>query len=141
MSSKAEMQELLQSGEFKYLGETFRTIPNTFDKLTCTADGKFVGGMGRILKPRKQSSGYLWISYINLDGKHRNVYCHRAVAMCWIDNPECKEYVNHVDGGKHNNQVTNLEWATASENAVHAVQTGLLNNMPAKGQQGFRRLS
>lgn len=140
MTAKTEMVNLLQSSEFMHMGLLFRTVPNTYNKIACTSDGVFVGGSGRILKPRKQSSGYLWISYINPEGKHRNVYCHRAVATCWIDNPLQKEYVNHIDGDKHHNTVSNLEWVTPSENCIHAIETGLLTNIPKKGQQGFQRV-
>lgn len=139
MTSRTDMVELLQSGEFWFNGELFRTIPNTNNKLACTETGVFVGGKGYV-KPRKQSSGYLWLGFNNADNKARNVYAHRAVALCWISNPDSKPYVNHIDGDKHNNTSTNLEWCTAKENTAHALKTNLLNNLPSKGQRGFRRI-
>lgn len=59
------------------------------------------------------------------DGSYRTHYIHRLVAEAYIPNPECKAYVNHKDGNRHNNAVSNLEWSTPSENALHAVETGL----------------
>jgi hypothetical protein len=55
------------------------------------------------------------------DGKiKRQFYVHRLVAEAFIDNPDNKQYVNHIDGKPSNNSVANLEWVTSSENQMHA---------------------
>jgi len=69
------------------------------------------------------SHGYIAIL---LDGEQHLM--HRLIAQTFIPNPENKREVNHIDGNKLNNDVSNLEWVTSSENQKHAFRIGLKNN-------------
>ena len=77
----------------------------------------------KVLKPRSKK-GYLNVS-LSKNKKRKEFKIHRLVAMSFIPNPENKEQVNHIDGDKSNNKVTNLEWVTQSENITHSYSLGL----------------
>lgn len=47
------------------------------------------------------------------------------VAECFLPNPEGKTEINHIDGNKENNDISNLEWTSRKENAEHAVKNKL----------------
>lgn len=76
---------------------------------------------------KKQSigkRGYYAIS-VRKNGKLKLLTVHRLIAFAFIPNPKDKPYINHKDGNKLNNDISNLEWATSSENNLHAYKTGL----------------
>lgn len=77
-----------------------------------------------ILKPYYDNWRYPRVDLRNEYGR-RPTSIHRLVASAFIPNPYNKPQVNHIDGNKDNNAVYNLEWVTGSENARHAVATGL----------------
>jgi len=85
---------------------------------------------GKIRKHSLSHNGYrlLACKVGGRSGKYVTVRLARMVAMAFIDNPESKPEVNHVDGNKLNDDVSNLEWVTSSENIKHAFATGLAEN-------------
>ena len=84
---------------------------------------------GLILKPcLDTSTGYLMFNLYDSNGKPRHKYLHRLVAEAFIPNPENKRLINHIDGNKANPDISNLEWATDSENMKHAFKHGLCEN-------------
>lgn len=81
------------------------------------------GCTGGPIKPQEWRGYLSVILYSGCKPTHKKV--HRLVAEAFIPNPENKRTVNHIDGCKTNNAVSNLEWATHSENHRHAYSIGL----------------
>lgn len=79
---------------------------------------------GVIMSPSKGRSGYYGVSLMKNDKKKR-IEIHRLIAITFIPNPADKPQVNHKDGDKLNNRVSNLEWCTGSENCKHCLLNGL----------------
>lgn len=77
------------------------------------------GTGGGCLMPYMCPQGYLHVLLRNL-GNDVPYVIHRLVATVFIDNPENKPFVNHLDGIRYNNIESNLEWATESENIQHS---------------------
>lgn len=86
--------------------------------------GNMMSLLGEPRKATKNDQGY----YIfNVSGTIKNQRLHRAVAELFLpnNNPDILTDVNHKDGNKSNNALSNLEWCTRSENIQHAYDTGL----------------
>lgn len=79
---------------------------------------------GRLLAKNINRLGYSVYTLSN-NSKTKTHTIHRLVAIAFIPNPDNKDFVNHKDGNKLNNNVDNLEWCTHSENMIHAITTGL----------------
>ena len=70
---------------------------------------------GRILKPGTDGKGYFFV-ILTEDGDRSTKKLHRLVANAFLENPENKSCVDHKDRCKTNNHVSNLRYATDSEN-------------------------
>ena len=72
----------------------------------------------KILTPSKMRNGYLLINLFTGDGRRKKELVHRLVALTFLANEDRLPEVNHIDGVRDNNVLTNLEWVTRKEN-VH----------------------
>lgn len=73
----------------------------------------------------KNRNQYLFVR-LELEGKLKGVNIHRLVAENFLGpKPSDEHVINHIDGNKQNNDVSNLEWTTVAGNTQHAYRTGL----------------
>lgn len=85
----------------------------------------FITVDGKMLKPFKTKKGYLKVDLSGLYGGRKSKSVHQLVATAFIENPNNYDQVNHIDGDKTNNHVSNLEWCNNSHNQLHAYKHGL----------------
>jgi hypothetical protein len=83
-----------------------------------TKDGK-VFRDGKLIKTQFQKKGGYEYKVMKINNIRTSVYIHRMIAETYIPNPENKPEVNHWDGNTKNNIISNLFWATSSENKIH----------------------
>lgn len=111
-----------------------------FIKCSYLPDGYLINSLGeiknikgKIIKSSMSNSGY-W--FVNIKGK--GYFVHRAICFAFIEKIEGKDFVNHKDGNKLNNELSNLEWCTKSYNLKHAYDNGLKKYRPLhyKGKFG-----
>ena len=93
--------------------------------------GRILGKRGGIMCPFIASGGGYRIG-LCLDGKNKNYYIHRLVALHFIPTEDTTLEIDHIDGDKANNHISNLRWVTGEENRGFVVEQGLLTYQ-AKG--------
>lgn len=93
---------------------------------------------GKVLKQRADEEGYMRICLAR-NGRTKLYGVHRLVAQAFIPNPETKPTVNHIDGNKSNNCLSNLEWATYQEQNDHAVRLGLRNQATYSNRENLKK--
>lgn len=104
--------------------ENKRYVIETYPEYTITGRGDVYGKSDNLLKHDITHDGYHRVTLYK-DNKPKHCPVHRLVAETFIPNPENKPTVNHIDGNKANNSISNLEWSTHSENSQHAYDNGL----------------
>ena len=94
-----------------------------------------------ILNQRLSNNGYLRFNVRNGNSKYekpKTMMTHKLVAENFLLKIDGKNYVNHKDGNKQNNNIANLEWCTAQENTIHSFKLGL--QKPRRGKENKRAI-
>jgi hypothetical protein len=102
-----------------------KEIENTNGEYSITYDGIVISNKRNlIMRTRLDRYGYELVT-LHVKGKALTRKVHRLVAEAFLENPDKLETVNHIDGIKTNNEVSNLEWMSVGDNHRHAFKTGL----------------
>lgn len=88
------------------------------------------------MKPYLNNNGYLYVN-LNKNGICKHIYIHRLLMEAFVPNPNNYSCINHRDGNKLNNSLTNLEWCSYSYNNKEAYRLGL--KKPSKNLIGKKR--
>lgn len=72
-----------------------------------------------------KSCGYMIVTLCDGKGKRQNKRVHRLLMEAFVPNPNNYPHINHIDGNKLNNTLSNLEWCTCKHNSKEAVRIGL----------------
>ena len=122
----AEIWKDIKEYEGLYQVSNFGRV-KSLEKWSDTRHGPKTRKRPEMIKSLSYNANYMRVN-LNKDNKKTLHYVHRLVAIAFIDNPNNKPEVNHLDGNKTNNNLFNLEWVTTKENLLHAWENGLGNN-------------
>lgn len=114
--------------EGKVYTQTKRKIPLVGKGMEFSGEFKHILEEEREMAYTLNNRGYLSVVV-----RKRTHMLHRLVAQAFLPKPKGKDFVNHKDGNKLNNHVSNLEWCTIAENNQHAREAGL--HQQAKGHK------
>ena len=89
---------------------------NDYPNYLIYNDGRvYSNNRKRFLIPQEIKDGYLRVGLSNSENR-KWFLIHRLVALHYIDNPNNKQYVDHIDRNTQNNDISNLRWVTTQEN-------------------------
>lgn len=94
------------------------------EKIEVSSFGRVRSVKGHYYKYCRDKGGYLKITF-NVNGKSTCKLVHRLVAQTFIPNPDNLPEVNHKDGDRANNCVSNIEWCTHEYNMKYREEHGI----------------
>ena len=110
--------------------EEFRQIKN-FENYEISNKGNVINKItNKILKSHVDTSGY-YIVKLSKNNMKKTFRLHRLIAIAFVDNPENKQCVDHINNNRIDNSIDNLRWATKQENSQN-------QKLSIKNTSGFK---
>jgi hypothetical protein len=104
--------------------DKFYIIKNTNNRYSINKNGLIKAHYKNVIMKQNIMNGYLSVQF-NINKKIKTKRVHRLLAEQFISNPNNYSEINHKDGNKLNNNLSNLEWCTHQYNMRHASKNGL----------------
>lgn len=97
------------------------------ERYTKAKNSEIIHRKAFLLKGFVNKKGYKQVTLYDDNGKPKTMRVHKLVALTFIENENNLPQINHIDGNKLNNEVSNLEWISNYDNMQHAIKNGLID--------------
>lgn len=147
--SKIEVWKDIPEYEGLYEASTLGRVRSKEGKKTIKSNGEIRVWKVRVLSQKVNKKDNMHRVDLWKNGKPKTWLVHRLIALTFLPAIEGKNYVNHIDGNRNNNELENLEWCDHTENNNHAFDSGLIQtgkqvkliNIETNEEFTFRSLS
>lgn len=124
-----------------YLVSNYGRVRTIDHKVWCKKNNSYSIRKGRMCVLSNNNSKKYWRVGIQIDNRQKHFAVHRLVATAFIPNPLNLPQINHIDGNKDNNHISNLEWCDNSYNQRHAMDNNLKSREKMSEHAALRKLT